>query len=150
MRYLLLNLTDAPSRCAWPGNEHEIGGDQGLPSSDRPVGRAQQSLSAIPADGLSDPPACHHCDPSLLCLVADTNKNDIGRDMGPSALIYVLKLVPSSEGLVFHAIRPPPTSRQTLRRFRPFALRLLKTLRPLAVLIRLRKPWTLCRLRLCG
>jgi hypothetical protein len=112
-----------------------------------PLDFPQNPFGPVPAHRRSDLAACHDGKPTSRAVGPDVYNHDIRPPQHPTLTVDPLEIgLPDEDFAGAH----PGSRQETTSRFRPLARRFFRTLRPLALLIRLRKPWTLSLRRLCG
>jgi hypothetical protein len=112
-----------------------------------PLRFPQCPLRPVSAHRRSDPAARHDGISTPWPVGPDVYNHDIRPPQRPTFTVNPLEIgLPDEDFAGAH----PGSLHETTSRFRPLARRFFRTLRPLALLMRLRKPWTLRLRRLCG
>jgi len=112
------------------------------------VGFPEDPLGSIAPNGAADPAAGHDQDSTLVCFVHCMKEHDVGGSIDSTGLVESPNVGSSPKRPV--GVRTSTQAAETVKRFRPLARRLAKTLRPLAVFIRRLNPCTLRRRLTCG
>lgn len=136
-------LGNRPAFC----DQQDIDPGEIRPAKQLPLGFPQNPLSPVSAHCRPDLAARHDSIPIHRPVGPGVHDHHVRPPQRPTFTVDPLEIgFPDEDFAGAH----PGSRHETTSRFRPLARRFFRTLRPLAVLMRLRKPWTLSLRRLCG
>jgi hypothetical protein len=115
----------------------------------------RQSFRPIPRDSRAETFRGSHAEPRHLATIRDQEDGDESTVNPPARVIRVFELTPMPNPSRARKLLPQwrrclYRSSATVSRFRPFARRRLRTIRPFFVAIRTKKPWAFFRLLVFG
>lgn len=128
-----------------PGHNNHVEARRNLVA---PKHLSYQSFSTVSLDGAAELPRRGNPQSTYPAACGQEEQRAVATVEADPLCVDLLKLGPAANPLV----RPESQaySLLTVRRFRPFARRRLRTRRPFLVLIRTRKPWARTRWRVLG